>query len=51
MALDIRRGFRIEAQRDASVGGGITELVASAVYAYGTYRPAFGVALSGASYG
>lgn len=51
IALDIRRGFRIEPQRDASVGGGVTELNASAVYAFGVYRPAFGVALSGASYG
>lgn len=51
IALDIRRGFRIEPQRDASIGGGLTELNASAVYAYGVYRPTFGVALSGASYG
>jgi hypothetical protein len=50
IALDIRRGFRIEPQRDASVGGGVTELNASAVYAFGLYRAAFGAALSGASF-
>jgi hypothetical protein len=50
IALDIRRGFRIEPQRDASVGGGQTELNSSAVFAYGLYRPAFGVLLSGASF-
>jgi len=50
IGLDIRRGFRIEPQRDASVGGGLTELNASAVYAYGLYRPAFGCTMSGASY-
>lgn len=50
IALDIRRGFRIEPQRDASMGGGATELNASAVYAYGLYRPAFGCAISGASF-
>jgi len=50
IALDIRRGFRIEPQRDASVGGGLTELNASAVYAYGLYRAAFGCTMSGASF-
>jgi hypothetical protein len=50
IALDIRRGFRIEPQRDASVGGGVTELNASAVYAYGLYRAAFGVLIKGASF-
>lgn len=50
IALDIRRGFRIEPQRDASVGGGVTELNASAVYAYGLYRAAFGVLIRGASF-
>lgn len=51
IALDIRRGFRIEMERHPSIGGGGNEYVASAVYATGTYRPTFGVALSGASYG
>ena len=50
LALDIRRAFRIEMQRDASVGGGAWELNASMVYAYGVYRPTFGVLLKGASY-
>jgi hypothetical protein len=50
IALDIRRGFRIEPQRDASIGGGATEFNSSAVYAYGIYRGAFGAALSGASW-
>lgn len=50
LALDIRRGFRIEPQRDASIGGGLTELNASAVYAYGIYRGAFGVLIKGSSF-
>ena len=50
IALDIRRAFRIEAQRDASIGGGAIELNASMVYAYGVFRPTFGVLVKGASY-
>ena len=50
IGLDIRRAFRIEAQRDASTGGGAIELNASMVYAYGLFRPTWGVLLKGASY-
>lgn len=50
LAMDIRRAFRIEMQRDASVGGGAWELNASMVYAFGLYRPTYGVKVSGASY-
>ena len=41
IALDVRRGFRIEPDRDPSRRG--WELNASMVYGYGTYRPTFGV--------
>jgi hypothetical protein len=50
IGLDIRRAFRIETQRDASIGGGAWELNASMVYAYGLYRPTWGVLVKGASY-
>jgi hypothetical protein len=50
IGLDIRRGLRIEAQRDASVGGGAIELNASIVYATGVYRATFGCSLIGSSY-
>ena len=50
IGLDIRRGLRIEAQRDASLGGGAIELNASIVYAYGVLRPTFGCELIGSSY-
>jgi hypothetical protein len=50
IALDIRRAFRIEAQRDASIGGGAIELNASMVYAKGVFRKTWGVLVSGASY-
>jgi len=43
LALDYRRGLRIEPQRDASRGGGGWELNATMVYAHGVWRPAFGV--------
>lgn len=41
LALDIRRPFRIEPERDASRRG--IELNASMVYGAGVYRPTFGV--------
>lgn len=41
LAIDWRRGIRIEAQRDASRRG--TEFNMSAVYAHGVWRPARGV--------
>lgn len=41
LALDIRRAFRIEPERDASRRG--IELNASMIYASGVYRPTFGV--------
>jgi hypothetical protein len=50
IGLDVRRPFLIEPQRDASVGGGATELNASMVYAKGVYRPTWGVLVKGASY-
>ena len=43
LALDVRRGLRIEPQRDASRGGGGWELNATMVYAHGVWRPAYGV--------
>lgn len=43
LALDMRRPFRIEAERDASRRG--VELNASSVYAYGTWRPQYGVVI------
>lgn len=50
IALDMRRPLRIEAQRDASLGGGAIELNASIIFAYGAFRPTFGVSIAGASY-
>jgi len=47
--LDIRRAFRIAPQRDESIGGGVTELNASAVFNVGVYRPTFGVSIAGCS--
>lgn len=47
MMFDLRRAFRIEAQRDASRGGGGWELNATLQYAYGVYRPKAGVQLIG----
>jgi hypothetical protein len=49
MALDIRRAFRLEPQRDASRGGGGWELNATAVYAAGVWRPLFGCQMIGTS--
>lgn len=51
IALDIRRAPRIEYQRDASKGGGLWELNFSTVYAYGVYRPTFGVYMIGTTSG
>lgn len=44
MALDMRRPFRLEPERDASRRG--LELNASSVYAYGVWRPQYGVAIN-----
>lgn len=44
LALDIRRAFRVEAERDASRRG--LELNASSVFAYGTWRPQYGIAIN-----
>ena len=49
VALDNRRAFRLETQRDASRGGGGWELNATMIYAYGLYRPTFGVGMIGTS--
>lgn len=43
IALDMRRPFRIEPERDASRRG--FELNASSIYAYGVWRPQYGVAI------
>jgi len=43
MALDMRRPFRLEPERDASRRG--LELNASSVYAYGVWRPQYGIAI------
>jgi hypothetical protein len=43
MALDMRRAFRIERERDSSRRG--WELNASSVYAYGVWRPQYGVCI------
>lgn len=48
-AIDIRRAFRLESQRDASRGAGGWELNASLIYAYGTKRKVFGAQLIGTS--
>ena len=48
LALDIRQGFTINPQWDASFAGvGAWELNASMVYGYGVYRPTHGVQLVG----
>jgi hypothetical protein len=44
LALDMRRPFRVEPERDASRRG--IELNASSVYAYGVWRPQYGVAIN-----
>lgn len=46
LALDMRRPFRLEPERDASRRG--LELNASSVYAYGVWRPQYGVAINSA---
>ncbi len=43
MALDMRRPFRLEPERDASRRG--IELNVSSVFAYGVWRPQYGVAI------
>jgi hypothetical protein len=43
IAYDLRRGFRIEPQRDASMRG--TELNATMIYAHGLWRADFGVTI------
>jgi hypothetical protein len=47
IAVDIRRALRIEAQRDASRGGGGYELNASMIYGKGVWRSSFGYNLLG----
>jgi hypothetical protein len=47
LALDVRRAFRIEPQRDASRGGGGWELIATMDFAYGVWRSTFGVQMIG----
>lgn len=49
IALDVRRAFRLENQRDASRGGGGYELNATMIYGYGVYRPTHGVQMVGTS--
>jgi hypothetical protein len=44
MALDMRRAFRLEPERDASRRG--LELNASSIYAYGVWRPEYGIAIN-----
>ncbi|KKW11264.1 MAG: hypothetical protein UY48_C0022G0012 [Candidatus Gottesmanbacteria bacterium GW2011_GWB1_49_7] len=44
LALDIRRPLRIEPERDASLRG--FELNASSVFAYGVWRPQYGIAIN-----
>lgn len=41
LALDMRRGLRLETERDASLRA--TELVGTMVYAHGVWRPSWGV--------
>jgi hypothetical protein len=43
LAYDLRRGFRIEPQRDASMRG--AELNATVIYAHGLWRPTWGVTI------
>ena len=47
--LDPRQPFGIEYQRDASRGGGGWELNATMEYAYGVFRPTYGVKMIGTS--
>lgn len=49
IALDVRRAFRIEAERDASRGGGGYELNATQVYGYGVWDALAGVQMIGTS--
>jgi hypothetical protein len=50
MFIDTRQGFQIEPQYDASrSGNGGWELNASMEYAYGLYRPTYGVTMTGTS--
>ena len=50
MVLDIRQPFKIEPQYDAKISGnGGWELNASMMYAYGVYRPTYGVKMIGTS--
>ncbi len=50
MALDMRQGFAIAPQWNASYSGnGAWELNASMEYAYGVYRPTYGVQIIGTS--
>lgn len=50
IALDIRQGFAINPQWNASYSGnGAWELNASLEYAYGVYRPTYGVKMIGTS--
>ena len=44
LALDMRRPFRLEPERDASRRG--WELNVSSIYAYGVWRPQYGVAIN-----
>lgn|SRR5574341_33454 len=44
LALDMRRPFRMEPERDASRRG--VELNVSSIYAYGVWRPQYGVAIN-----
>lgn len=49
IGFDLRRATRIEAERDASRGGGGYELNLTAVYGHGVWRPTFGVQMIGTS--
>lgn len=49
IGFDLRRALRIEAQRDASRGGGGYELNMTCVYGHGVWRPTFGVKMVGTS--
>lgn len=49
LGFDMRRATRIEAQRDASRGGGGYELNLTSVYGHGVWRPTFGVQMIGTS--
>lgn len=49
LALDVRRAWRLETQRDASRAGGGYELVSTIIYGQGLYRPTYGCTLIGTS--